>query len=448
MARRIAPLFALLLSALALVIPVAASAAPGEVTDYALPYESEPEGIAAGPGGDLWFAEHGTGKIGRISQAGGLTEYPLQNPTSKPSQVTAGPDGNLWFTAEAEGLGNVGRITPAGAVTEWQVCGYCRPSGITTGPEGDIWFTLPGSGEVGRITPGGTITHFPLAALGPNEPRKIALGSDGNLWFADEGLVKEEPTIGQIGRITPEGAVTGFGVPVEVENFRPTAIAAGPDGALWFAGSGVGVGRIDTAGAVTEFPLPLAGEVDAMVAGPDGNIWFPTTGPGSADGSIDRLTPDGHLTTYSVPYGSRGIAVGPEGDIWFTELVSHAIGRIAPGAPGIEVTSTRIGGLHRHLSLFCNGGALGTRCEGELILRMRTYVRGRDGSRHRRFVPLAKSRYGLANETGGQVAIQIRSQLLRTFPEMTPIRVEALVRGSRGVGTHRALTLTLPNTPR
>ena len=214
--------------------------------------------------------------------------------------------------------------------------------------------------------------------------------------------------------------MTGFKVPIVTENFRPTAIAAGPDGALWFAGSGTGVGRIDTAGQFTEFPLPLGGEVDAMTAGPDGNVWFATVGPGSADGSIDRITPDGHLTTYSVPYGSRGIAVGPEGDIWFTEPTTHSVGRIAPGAPGIEVRSTRIGGDHPHLSLFCSGGAPGTRCEGELILRMRTYVRGRDGTRHRRFVPLAKSPYGLADETGGQVALRLRPKAPSHLPRDDP----------------------------
>ena len=36
---------------------------------------SQPNGIAAGPDGALWFTEVGTGKIGRMTTAGGLTEY-------------------------------------------------------------------------------------------------------------------------------------------------------------------------------------------------------------------------------------------------------------------------------------------------------------------------------------------------------------------------------------
>ena len=43
----------------------------------------------------------------------------------------------------------------------------------------------------------------------------------------------------------------------------PGAITAGPDGALWFTGDNIGsngvnglIGRITTAGAITEFPIP------------------------------------------------------------------------------------------------------------------------------------------------------------------------------------------------
>jgi len=37
-----------------------------------------------------------------------------------PSFIASGPDGNLWFT---EPTGKIGRLTPAGALTEFPVSG-------------------------------------------------------------------------------------------------------------------------------------------------------------------------------------------------------------------------------------------------------------------------------------------------------------------------------------
>ena len=58
-------------------------------------------------------------KIGRITTAGVVTEYPVPTAGSYPGSITAGPDGALWFT---EGAGNkIGRITTAGVITEYPV---------------------------------------------------------------------------------------------------------------------------------------------------------------------------------------------------------------------------------------------------------------------------------------------------------------------------------------
>src|SRR5713101_4035729 len=50
--------------------------------------------ITAGPDRALWFTEFSNvGKIGRITTAGQLTEYPLPTPSMLPVGITAGPDG-------------------------------------------------------------------------------------------------------------------------------------------------------------------------------------------------------------------------------------------------------------------------------------------------------------------------------------------------------------------
>ena len=58
-------------------------------------------------------------KIGRITTAGVITEYPIPTPAGVPDGITAGPDGALWFIEYA---GNkIGRITTAGVITEFPI---------------------------------------------------------------------------------------------------------------------------------------------------------------------------------------------------------------------------------------------------------------------------------------------------------------------------------------
>lgn len=81
----------------------------GKITEFALPIlKSIPLKITAGPDGNLWFAESGADKIGRITPNGTITEFALSTSSSSPAGITAGPDGNLWFT---ETSGKIGRIT-------------------------------------------------------------------------------------------------------------------------------------------------------------------------------------------------------------------------------------------------------------------------------------------------------------------------------------------------
>ena len=63
-----------------------------------------------GTHGNLWFT--GGNSIGRITPSGQITEFPVPTNNSIPEGIAAGPDGNLWFT-ETSNVGNkIGRITP------------------------------------------------------------------------------------------------------------------------------------------------------------------------------------------------------------------------------------------------------------------------------------------------------------------------------------------------
>ena len=87
-------------------------------TLFPLTAGSSPFALCAGPDGNVWFTEGGTNKIGRITPAGVITEFPVPTAGANPQYITTGPDGNLWFT---ENAARVGRITPSGTVTEYAV---------------------------------------------------------------------------------------------------------------------------------------------------------------------------------------------------------------------------------------------------------------------------------------------------------------------------------------
>ena len=253
-----------------------------------------PRGITGGPDGNVWFTEISGNKIGRITPAGVITEFPTPS-ASGPDGITTGPDGNLWY---AGFNGNkIGRVTTAGVITEFAAGAASGPALITSGPDGNLWFTEFSSHKIGRMTPAGVLTEFSAGITALAQPYGIAAGPDGNLWFTESAANK-------IARISTTGAVTEFTLPTP--NSFPAAIVAGPDGALWFAETGTTgtadrIGRITTAGTITEFGGLSAGP-GGITVGPDGNLWY-STGSG-----VGRITPVGTVTEYTPatsPIGAR-----------------------------------------------------------------------------------------------------------------------------------------------
>jgi virginiamycin B lyase len=114
-------------------------------------------------------------------------EFPIPTAFSRPWGIAAGPDGNLWFAESGEFANNIAGITHQGVITEFPTpTDYSFPMGITAGPDGDLWFTEYGGNRIGRITAQGVITEFPLPAAN-SQPWGITAGPDGNVWFTEFG---------------------------------------------------------------------------------------------------------------------------------------------------------------------------------------------------------------------------------------------------------------------
>ncbi len=313
-----------LLSTRAAVSTLAAN--PIGITEY--PGGPYPQGITAGPDGNLWYL--GPYGVQKMTTSGTVTAYGFPIGGTSPEGITAGPDGNLWFTLAGGNI--VAKVTTSGSFTEYTVpTANSVPYGITAGPDGNVWFTEYFGNKVAKVTPAGNITEYPLPPAGPsypggpptNYPAAITAGPDGNLWTLEGGKAT---------KVTTSGGITRYPTPSGVGNYD--GIGPGPDGNVWFTEDTVNkVAKVTTSGSFTEYTAAsdnfTVGGAQAIVGGPDGNIWF--TEP---DGNkVARMTSSGAITEFAVPTansGPLGIAVGPDGYMWFTEWRGNNVAKIGP----------------------------------------------------------------------------------------------------------------------
>jgi virginiamycin B lyase len=75
---------------------------------------------------------------------------------------------------------------------------------------------------------------------------------------------------------------------------------------------------------ITSYPIPTPSSGPQQITtGPDGALWFT-----ELVGQIGRLTTTGAFTEYPVSGEPFGIAAGPDGALWFTVENTGQIGRI------------------------------------------------------------------------------------------------------------------------
>jgi hypothetical protein len=67
-----------------------------------------PSGITVGPDGALFFTENAGNKIGRITTAGVITEFPIPTENSQPNGITTGPTVHCGLRKRAPAQVSVG----------------------------------------------------------------------------------------------------------------------------------------------------------------------------------------------------------------------------------------------------------------------------------------------------------------------------------------------------
>src|ERR1700722_8088160 len=272
-------------------------------TEYTVGAGASTKGITKGPqAGTFWFSNYYTGKLGKITTAGAITEYPLGEPEGAMG-IVSGPDGNVWFANNI--FSKIGKITTAGVVTEYALPAGSQPKWIAAGPDGNLWFTESKTSKVGKITTAGVISEYALPA--GSGPSGIAAGPDGNLWFTNT-------TSNNVGKITTAGVVTEYALPARS---GPEFIAP-VSGALWVSGRiSKTLRKITTAGAISEYALSPTSSPQALVAGSGEELWLVVAGEklGKAlVGSLpegEAIAPEpGTTLDYNVPIESTGALRG------------------------------------------------------------------------------------------------------------------------------------------
>jgi len=128
---------------------------------------------------------------------------------------------------------------------------------------------------------------------------------------------------------------------------RPHGLAFDGKGRLWVTLEGLGsIARLDPEKGLQEAysatiacgtcAAPLNPHPHGLALGPDGNLWF----TGKATGTVGRLEPGGRVTHFQLPTpGSTPIytAAGPDGAMWVTELTGNMIARVTPSGQVEEI---------------------------------------------------------------------------------------------------------------
>lgn len=258
--------------------------------------------------------------------------------------LATGPDGSLYLL---ENTSKVRKIDPAGIITTvagtgtegfWgdggpaTAAGLKTVRGIAVGPDGSLYIADGGNHRVRRVGTDGIIqtiagtgascgspffhptdadfnaacgNAIPASQARLQNPQRVAVGPDGAVYLLDDFSMR-------VRRIGPDGVIrTVVGNPGQIPNgdggpvglasiYGVKSLAAGPDGSLYITQApvdarpvGCRIRRVDPTGIITTVvgtvtcgfggdggpaPAAVTGEVLGLAVGPDGNLYFGDAG--------------------------------------------------------------------------------------------------------------------------------------------------------------------------
>jgi streptogramin lyase len=143
------------------------------------------------------------------------------------------------------------------------------------------------------------------------------------------------------------GSATTSEYPIPTPANSLNIVTVGSDGNLFVGGVGQ-ILKVTQSGTFTTYTIPAAANtvsgptVRGIATGPDGNIWFTAftefserqglTTATVKEGKVFKMTTSGRFTEYAVPNGAyswpEAITVGPDGNLWFTEPFTGMVAKM------------------------------------------------------------------------------------------------------------------------
>jgi virginiamycin B lyase len=251
------------------------------------------------------------------------------------SAMVLGSDGNVWFIDE--NAASLVRISTSGSIKEFQLSGIITGNAVsmTVGADNDFYI-LDESSNIVRVTANGKGQAFPIPSGDGTSIDGLALGPDGNVWFAE---------FNHIAKITPSGKITEFAYPSGYSTNQYGGVTSGSDGNVWFAeSSNNAIGRVvPSTGKITMFSIPVGCTPAPVVLGNDKNVWFVCLADTPLLGNI---TPSGKISTFALggafssneteQFCARGLdgepwcASGNDGTVFRIDTKTHTVKTFTP----------------------------------------------------------------------------------------------------------------------
>jgi hypothetical protein len=331
--------------------------------------------------------------------------------------------------------------------------------GIAVGPDGNLWFAEDLANKIGYIAPGlypPEITSLP-SIFGNAETGETLLASPGS-WT-------NEP-IGYSYQWEECDSPGEFCSPIAGAN-APSYVLTARD-----VGHTIRVQVSATNAAGASEPVNSAPTV-TVLGSPPVNIGAPSIS-GAAEQGKTLVASSGLWTNEPISYAyqweecnSLGESCSPisgaeapsyvltEGDVGHTvrvqvtaaneagegEPVSSEVTSVVVGSPQITILNSRATVARRMVSLdlACTGGRTGASCRG--MVRLSVEVRGRVKSQLPKTVSLGRSSYSIPSKTTQPVALHLTRRAVPLLNRFHEVRIHAIATASDGGDTARTILL-------
>ncbi len=288
------------------------------------------------------------------------------NPLGSTHELVLGPDGNVWVTQQDQS--RLVRVTPRRGVRFFALAPGLGPHGIAFDRHRRMWITLEFVNAIAQVNLNGRIIHTYRIPV-PAAPHGLAIAADGAVWWTGKygGVIGRldprthrmkifrlpnrysqpiyiaqgcgamyftELTHSAIGSITNNGTIKEYITPTNPPDggSRPIAVAI-RHCQVWFTEQrGHRFGVLDpSSGKITEYPTPRpADQLLGLAFDRTGTLWLELNGPTGVD-AIGRVGAERKVSLFDVPTHNatlHRIILGPDGNMWFTELAADKVGYI------------------------------------------------------------------------------------------------------------------------